>query len=112
MTIQSAIDQYYAAFEAKSDFSEVPLDADVAFRGPMNEIAGEAALRPVLAGLAQRVSSLAIRHQMTQGDQVLTVYDFDLGLPDGPIPMAERIALRAGVIREIELFFDARRLTA
>lgn len=110
MTTERAATHYYDAFNQKSDFSEVPFAETVSFRGPTGTIDGAAPLRAVLGDLSQRVQALTVRHQLSEGDQVVTVYDFDLGLPDGPIPMAERLAFVDGEITEIELLFDAGRL--
>ena len=110
MTTDRAAALYYAAFTDRSDFAEVPFADAVRFRGPTGPIEGAAALRGVLEGLARNVQGLEIRHQLEASGQVVTVYDFDLGLPDGPIPMAERLAVEGGEIAEIELLFDARRL--
>jgi hypothetical protein len=41
---------------------------------------------------------------------VVTVYDFDLGMPEGPIPMAEVLDVEDGAIRRIDLMFDSKRL--
>lgn len=110
MDLTAIARRYYAAFTDGSGFDDVPFDDAVAFRGPTGEIEGAPALRGVLEGLAQNVKSVEIRHQLAGGDQVVTVYDFDLGAADGPIPMAERLGFADGRIREIELLFDAQRL--
>ena len=41
---------------------------------------------------------------------MISVYDFDLGLPGGPIPMAERLEIRGEEIVAMELLFDAARM--
>ena len=101
---------YYRAFDERSDFSEVPFAEDLCFRGPNGEVEGADALRPMLAGLASRHAGLAIRHQVAGEGQVISVYDFDLGLPGGPIPMAERLEIRGEEIVAMELLFDAARM--
>ena len=102
--------QYYDAFHQKADFNEVPLAEDLIFKGPGGEIKGAASFRAVVAGLAQQLVKLEIRDQLASDTVVVSVYDFDLGLPDGPIPMAEKLCIRGNEITEIELFFDSRRL--
>ena len=51
-----------------------------------------------------------IRRQASDGEFVLTFYDLDLGAPDGPIPMAEKLRVVDGAIVDVELLFDSRRL--
>ena len=101
---------YYDAFRNRTDFSEVPLDDDFVFHGPIGALEGPAAFRSVVAGLARGVAGLEIRHQVRDGSRVLTVYDFDLGQPDGPIPMAEILDVHGETIRRIDLIFDSKRL--
>ncbi|MEM9177537.1 MAG: hypothetical protein AAGC67_20155 [Myxococcota bacterium] len=101
---------YYRAFEARSDFSEVPFAEKLRFRGPNGEVEGAGTLRPMLAGLAARHAGLAMRHQVAAEGQVISVYDFDLSLEGGAIPMAERLEIRDAEIVEVELLFDAARM--
>jgi hypothetical protein len=106
----SLADRYYAAFRNKTDFSEVPLAEQLHFQGPSGTIEGAAPFRGVVSGLAQTVKGLEVRHQAVADGTVVTVYDFDLGLPDGPIPMAEVLRVEGDAIRAIELVFDTKRM--
>ena len=101
---------YYEAFAGRSDFGEVPFAEDLRFRGPNGEVEGAATMRPMLAGLAARHAGLVMRHQVAADGQVISVYDFDMGLEGGPIPMAERLEIRNEEIVEMELLFDAARM--
>ena len=101
---------YYDAFRNRTDFSEVPLSSGLVFRGPSGALEGAAPFRGVVSGLARQLRGIAVRHQLAEADRVITVYDFDLGLPDGPIPMAEVLEIAGGEIAGIELLFDSRRL--
>lgn len=112
MTTTGIADLYYDAFRQQTDFGEVPFAEKLTFRGPNGTIDGAAPFRSVVAGLAQGVRSLDVRHRLAHGDTVVTVYDFDLGLPDGAIPMAEVLRIEDEEITAIELLFDARRLGA
>ena len=53
-----------------------------------------------------------MRRQLAYGEFVLTFYDLDLGAPEGPIPMAEKLRVVDGRIVDVELLFDSRRLPA
>ena len=112
MSQTPANELYYDAFRKRTDFSEVPFAEDVVFRGPTGPIEGATALRARLAALAQGTKDVTMRHQVVGGGQVLSFYDFDLGLPGGPIPMAERLGCDGETIEEIELLFDPARLAA
>ena len=101
---------YYDAFRRMTDFSEVPIAETLVFRGPNGALEGAATFRGVVAGLARQLRGLAIRHQVATPERVVSVYDFDLGLPEGAIAMAEVLVIENGRIAEIELLFDASRL--
>lgn len=108
---RSAIaDRYYEAFRNTTDFGEVPMEDDLVFRGPSGEIKGAEAYRTVLAGLARGVKDLKVREQAVVGASVVTIYDFDLGAPGGPIPMAEVLRIPGSAIAAVELIFDSARL--
>ena len=110
MKVRDIADRYYGAFAGRYQFGDVPMADDLHFASPAMQLDGAEAFRGALGGLVQQVKGLEIRHQSVDGDAVLTVYDFDLGLPAGPIPMAERLQCRDGVIAEVELIFDSARM--
>lgn len=110
MSNRDAASLYYGAFRDRSDFTEVPLTEDAVFVGPTGELRGAGTLRTVFAQLAKRLVRLEMRHQSVSPEQVLSFYDFDLGLPGGPVPMAERLQVEGGSIASIELLFDPCRL--
>lgn len=103
-------DTYYEAFRRKTDFQEVPIADDLAFHGPSGPIEGADAFRAAVSGIAKGLAKLEIRHQLERDGTVVSLYDFDLGAPDGPIPMAEVLEIAGDEIRRIELIFDTRRL--
>lgn len=108
-TIEIA-NRYYDAFRGQLPFADVPFAASFSFRGPNRAIEGADAFRGVVEGLARQLKDLTIRHQHGSAESVVTVYDFDLGLADGPIAMAEVLEFEAGEIAAIELLFDPGRL--
>ncbi|MEM7409597.1 MAG: nuclear transport factor 2 family protein [Myxococcota bacterium] len=110
MTAQKIADAYYANFTAKSDFQDVPMSEKLHFQSPMMALDGPEAFRGALTGLLARFQGLDIRHQHASSDTVVTVYDFDLGLPDGPVPMAEVLTVEHDALSRVELIFDAKRL--
>ena len=110
MNPQEIADCYYEAFEKRSDFSEVPMAAALRFLSPAMVLPSAEAFRGALGGLVQQFQGMEIRHQSVDGEAVLTVYDFDMGLPGGPIPMAEVLRCRGGEIAEVELIFDSAKM--
>ena len=102
--------KYYAAFEAKSDFSEVPMADGLVFRGPMMTLDSAAAFRQALGGMMGQFRGLTQSAQFADEKKVVTVYEFDLGLPGGPLPMAEVLHVRDGEIAEVDLIFDSVKL--
>ena len=97
---------YYEDLANRGDFSSVPMADDLKFASPMMQLDSAAAFRGALGGLVQRVAGLAIRHQVQSGNAVVTVYDLDMGLPSGPVPMAEVLTAEGGAIAHVELLFD------
>ncbi len=110
MDRQRVVDAYYAALRSEIELDAVPMDEGLAFASPMMNLDSAAAFRGALGGLTQRVKGLEIRHQAWDGSTAVTVYDFDLGLPDGPVPMAEAVTVADGAVQRVELLFDKARL--
>ena len=110
MNPQEIADSYYRAFETRSDFAEVPMAESLRFVSPAMELPSAEAFRGALRGLVEQFQGMKIRHQSVDGDAVLTVYDFDMGAPGGPIPMAEVLRCSGGEILEVELIFDSVKL--
>lgn len=101
---------YYGAFRGEVELDAVPMADDLRFTSPRFTLEGAPAFRRALADLLPRVRSLAMRDQLVGRGRVLSLYQLDLGAPDGPIPMAERLGVERGAIAEVELIFDASRL--
>ncbi len=106
MDSQQIADLYYETFRSRGDFADVPMADDLCFRSPMMKLDGATPFRQALSGLLGRFQSLEIRHQLANEGSVVTVYDFDMGAPSGPIPMAEVIEVAGGEITGVELLFD------
>lgn len=84
------------------------LHPEVHFRAPMQEVAG----RDNVLGAAERVfpllERLEKRAQFVSENAAMFCYDFVCREPIGTSRTAEWIRFEGGLIREIELFFDAR----
>lgn len=101
------IDRYYATFEAKGDFADLPLTDDFVFSGPGTPAADADTFRAMAGGIASMLQGIEIDRQLRNGDTAITTYGFDLGLPAGPIRMAEAVTHDGDAISRIELFFDS-----
>lgn len=101
---------YYAAFTGAGPLDDVPMQEDLTFASPRFQLTSAAEFRGALRQLFSRVQSLTINAQLQDADAVLTFYQLDLGGPDGPIPMAERLRVVEGRLAEVELIFDSARL--
>ena len=107
MTKIDVAERYYGALRGEGGFDDVPMADGLTFRSPTGQIEGAVGFHTAVGGLATRVQGLEIRHQAVDRDCVLSVYDLDLGMPGGPIPMAEVLAVTGGEIADVELLFDS-----
>lgn len=112
MTPKQVADRYYEAFREGTDWNDIPMAESLCFRSPMMSLEGPEAFRGALRGLQTRVKGLEIRRQLADGETVVTVYDFDLGAPSGPIAMSEVLEVKGGEITDVELIFDPAPLAA
>lgn len=104
---------YYEALNGDRPWTDVPLHADVFFGGPMQRIDSATELRTMLDGLmaAHGPGKVTMTAQSASNGDVLSFYEFDMGVPGGPIEMAEHMMTRDGLITSIQLIFDASRLS-
>ena len=84
------------------------LHPDVHFKGPMQELNG----RDDVLASAQRIFLLLERFEtrarFVSRDRAMFAYDFVCGDPIGVCPTAELVRFEDGLVRDIQLFFDAR----
>lgn len=100
-------ERYYRDFASRGDFTTVPMADDLRFDGPLHAYVDGQRYRRDCAELATMVRSVVIRHQFFDGDQVHTVYDFDVGLRSGPIPSSETLTFADGVLVAADLVIDS-----
>jgi SnoaL-like domain len=106
---ESSATAYIEAWSRKDlDGIAAHLHPAVHFKGPMQEVNGRDA---VLAG-AKRIFTILermdIRGQFVSGDRAVFVYDFICRQPIGVCRTAELVRFEDGLVRDTELFFDAR----
>ena len=108
--VSAIANTYYAAFHSTGSPAAIPMHENLTFSSPRFSLTGATAFKEALSTLFKRVQSLHITQQIHNDNTVLTFYQLDLGIPGGPIPMAERLQIDNGVIKTVELIFDSARL--
>jgi hypothetical protein len=102
---------YYDAWMHRAgDMSDVPLAADVTFRGPVASFNDAAGYRQRAAQAGAAVRSFRVRHQFADGDLVCSVVDWEMAPVDGVLTAAEILEIRGGQIVRGELIYDAEQL--
>lgn len=81
---------------------------DVSFRAPMQELHGRAAYIEATRRVFTLLERMDIRAQFISGDRAVLIYDFVCSEPIGVSRTAEMVRFHEGLLRETELFFDAR----
>jgi ketosteroid isomerase-like protein len=65
-----------------------------------------------VAKLAQIVTGTDVKNVVSEGDDVVTIYDLHTNTPTGTSNVAEWATVRNGKIAEMHVFFDARPFAA
>jgi SnoaL-like domain len=112
-TMQKSIDSNCAAYldawsQKDLDGIAVHLHPDVDFKGPMQELKGREAVLTSAKRIFPVLERFEVRARFVSGDRAIFVYDFVCREPIGVCRTAELVKFQDGLIRNIELFFDAR----
>jgi hypothetical protein len=112
-TMLKSIDSNYAAYlDAWSrkdlDGIAVHLHPEVHFKGPMQELNGRDAVLASSKRIFPLLERLEVRARFVSGDRAMFAYDFVCRDPIGVCRTAELVRFEDGLIRDIDLFFDAR----
>jgi ketosteroid isomerase-like protein len=108
-SIESNCAAYLDAWSRKDlDGIAVHLHPDVHFKGPMQELNGREAVLASSKRIFPLLERLEVRARFVSGDRAMFAYDFVCRDPIGACRTAELVRLQDGLIRDIELFFDAR----
>ncbi len=106
----AVVDRYLEQLVEGGDFTDIPMRADLRFRGPLAQADDAAGYRAICSDFADAVRDLAVRTRVGSEDVVHLVYDVDMGLPDGPLPTSQTIRFEAGAMADVEVIFDAARI--
>jgi hypothetical protein len=80
----------------------------VHFKGPMQELNGRDAVLASAKRIFPILERMDIRGQFVSGNRAVFVYDFICRQPIGVCRTAEFVRFEDGLVRDTELFFDAR----
>jgi ketosteroid isomerase-like protein len=87
---------------------------DYTFDGPILQAKDKAEFLAGSTAAAAMARGCTIRHQWADGDDVCSVYDFEIETPDGAgaIPMAEWAVIRDGKLVSSQVLFDTAAMAA
>ncbi len=106
---QSACTAYLDAWSRKDlDGIAALLHPQVHFKGPMQELDGRAAVVEATRRIFPLLERFDVHARFISGDRAMFAYDFVCREPIGVCRTAELVRFENGLIRETELFFDAR----
>ena len=90
------------------------LAEEFAFDGPILQAKDKAEFLAGSTAAAAMARGCTIHHQWTDGENVCSVYDFEIATPAGAgaIPMAEWSVIRDGKLVSSRLLFDTAAMTA
>ncbi|MGH7936549.1 MAG: nuclear transport factor 2 family protein [Chthoniobacterales bacterium] len=84
------------------------LHPDIHFKSPNAETDGRDKFLAATARFLPLVERIDTRAQFVAGDRAMFAYDFVCIAPIGISPTAELLRLENGLVRESEIYFDAR----
>ena len=84
------------------------LHPQVHFKGPQQELNGREAVLEATRRIFPLLEGFEVRARFVSGDRAMFAYDFICREPIGVCRTAELVRFEDGLIRETELFFDAR----
>jgi len=90
------------------------LDDEFSFHGPILQAANKAEFLAGSTTAAAMARGCAIHRQWVDGDEVCSIYDFEIETPAGrgSIPMAEWSIIRDGKLVSSRLLFDTAAMAA
>ena len=107
--IAEAAGAYLNAWARKDlDGVAAHLHRDVHFKAPMQELAGREQVLAAAARVFSLLERIDTRAKFFSADAAMLCYDFVCREPIGVSRTAEWLRFEGPLIREIELFFDAR----
>src|SRR5665213_2193095 len=84
------------------------LDPDVHFKGPMTDVTGRDRVVASTERILPMLQAFIVRSTFVSGDRAMFAYDFVCHPPIGTCRTAELVTFVNGLVKSIELFYDAR----
>jgi ketosteroid isomerase-like protein len=108
-SIESRCGSYLDAWSRK-DLEGVAacIHPDVHFKAPMQELKGRDAYVEATRRVFTLLDRVDVRATFVSGERAVLIYDFVCRQPIGVSSTAEMVRFQNGLIRDTELFFDAR----
>jgi hypothetical protein len=101
--------RYANAWQRKDlDAIAALIHSEIHFKSPTAETEGRDTYVSATARFLPLIERVAVRAQFISGDRAMFAYDFVCRDPIGVCPTAELVRVENDLIRESEVFFDAR----
>jgi hypothetical protein len=108
-SIESRCASYLDAWSRKDLEGVVShIHPDVHFKAPMQELQGRDAYVEATRRVFTLLDRVDVRATFVSGARAVLIYDFVCRQPIGVSSTAEMVRFEGGLIRDTELFFDAR----
>lgn len=109
MNTVEIIEEYYKAVGNKNfEKIEKLLHPDVQFIAPLAKIKGKEAVLEATKKFTTLFKTLNIRAKFGSSNKAMVVYDLDCPEPIGLFSSSALMTFENGLIKKIELFYDAR----
>ena len=114
-TASEVFNDYLSAFESGDmDRARALVADDFSFEGPMLQVDGKDAFFEAVSGLASIIKGHTILKQFEDGDEVCSIYDFEIETRAGAgsVTMSEWCRVRDGRLTSARLVFDTAAFNA
>ena len=114
-TASEVFNNYLSAFESNDmDRARALVAEDFSFEGPMLQTDGKEAFFEATQGLPSIIKGHEILKQFEDGDEVCTIYDFEIETPagTGSVTMSEWCTVENGRLKSARLLFDTAAFNA
>lgn len=108
---QEIVDRYYDAWKTKKgDFGDVPLAERLSYKGPIASFDSAEGFRGMAANAGPLITSFDVRHQLVDGNRVVSIVDMEMSILPSPTTSAELLEIEDGEIVRGEVIYDAQAL--
>ena len=115
MTASEVFNNYLSAFGSNDmERARALVADDFSFDGPMLQVQGKDAFFEAMSGLPSIMKGHKILKQFEDGDEVCSIYDFEIETPagSGSVTMSEWCTVEDGQLKSARLLFDTAAFNA